>query len=709
MKYFFRILFAFICLSGLTLAGKQTEAKHGILDLSRHSFINAGSINLSGEWEFYWGNLINESSFANKTIKPDGYIVLPNAWDGFPLKSGPAPAYGIATHRLKVIIQNNNQRLALKIPHIFSSYKLFINGELLSSNGTVSANPDKYVPQTLPRMVSFLPRSDTLNIILQAVNYTFSKGGAVAGIKLGSEKEISSQRTRNLALDLFVFGALFITGIYHFLLYLLRKKDISTLLFSFFCLAQSFRSIALGETFFIEIFPYFPFEWHVKLLFGSFFISGGFFIRFLYHLFPAYFSEKLTRYYMYLSYLAIGLLLPPIFPGYFDGIVNSIYQIITIGIILYITYKLFYVAIKKNEGGLIALIGLIVLVIAGLNDILYDNQIINTGYIAPLGLLIFIFSQSALLAAKFSKAFSNVENLTVELTETNITFRKFVPEEFLNLLNKVNIRNIKRGDQIERSMAILFADIRSFTFLSEGMNPEENFNFINSYLDRMAPIIRHNHGFIDKFIGDGIMALFPVSVDDAVRTSIAMQEEIKNFNSFRAKIGQKEINVGIGLHFGSMMLGVIGESERLEGTVISDTVNVASHVENLTKYFGNKIIITENVLNEINDKSSIKYRNIGKVLFKRKQTPVSIYEIYSCCSDEQIQNIDKTKDLFESAVLQYHNNELEEAVKSFEKIIEINPDDKPAQKFIDDIKTQLSNSNSLLNPLQPGILKSFKG
>jgi len=297
---------------------------------------------------------------------------------------------------------------------------------------------------------------------------------------------------------------------------------------------------------------------------------------------------------------------------------------------------------------------------------------------SPYGLIIFIFSQSALLALKFSKAFTNVENLTFELTETNITFRKFVPEEFLKLLDKDNITKIARGEQLERSMSIMFADIRSFTELSETMKPQENFNFINSYLDRMAPIIRHNNGFIDKFIGDAIMALFPKSADDAVRTALEMQEEIKNFNSFRMRLDLKPISIGIGIHYGSMMLGVIGEAERLEGTVISDTVNVAAHIENLTKVLGNKIIVTQNIIDNMTDKSSIDYRFVGNVLVKKKKVAVSIYEIYSCYDNDLLELIDKTKTEFESAVIHYNAKKYVESVELFSKVLAKNPNDTTA-------------------------------
>ena len=651
------------------------EASKGVLNLSGYSLSSGSTISLNGEWEFYWKELLTISDFKNQRIKHDAYIELPNLWDNIKTSDIETEPFGYATHRLVVILNNHNIELGLKIPHTFSSYRLYVDDELVSSNGKVADDKEKYIPQTLPKTVRFHPKSDTINIILQVANFSFFKGGAPATIVLGSEENITSLRTRTLALDLFVFGALLITGIYHFVLYILRRKDISTFYFSLFCLFLSFRTIALGETFFIELFPSISFDIHVKLLFASFFLGAVSFIRFLYTLFPSDFSDRFTKIYIYIGIVTTGLLILPL---YLCGYVNIVFQIITAVYIVYITYKLVYITVKKNEGGLVALIGLIVMVIAGVNDILYDNQIINTGYYSPYGLLIFIFSQSALLALKFSKAFTHVENLTFELTATNITFRKFVPEEFLKLLNRENFTKIERGEQIERSMSIMFADIRSFTELSETMEPQDNFNFINSYLDRMAPIIRHNNGFIDKYIGDAIMALFPSTADDAVKTALEMQEEMKNFNSFRKKLDLEPINIGIGMHFGSMMLGVIGESERLEGTVISDTVNVASHVENLTKVFGNKIIITQSILDNLSEPSSISYRYIGNVFVKKKKVPVSIYEIYSCCDSELMEIIDKTKDDFESAVHLYNDKKYTEAVEKFNNVITQNPKDVAA-------------------------------
>ena len=173
------------------------------------------------------------------------------------------------------------------------------------------------------------------------------------------------------------------------------------------------------------------------------------------------------------------------------------------------------------------------------------------------------------------------------------SYARFVPKQFLTNLGKTSILDVKLGDQISKEMTVMFSDIRSFTDLSEKMTPEENFNFINSYLSRMSPIIQNHHGYIDKFMGDGIMALFDGMPDNALNAAIAMQKHIVVYNLHRDSQGYEPIRIGIGMHTGRLMLGAIGGIERMEGTVISDSVNLGSRIEGLTKIYGIKIAISE--------------------------------------------------------------------------------------------------------------------
>ena len=184
------------------------------------------------------------------------------------------------------------------------------------------------------------------------------------------------------------------------------------------------------------------------------------------------------------------------------------------------------------------------------------------------------------------KLFELNQNLEKSLdAESELTdaYGRFVPHQFLNLLGYESIIDVNLGDQVQQEMSVLFADIRDFTTLSETMTPQENFNFINAYLSRMEPAITSNNGFIDKYIGDAIMALFSDFADDAVKAGIAMLNILTNYNEDRQRVGYIPIQIGIGINSGSLMLGTVGGKSRMDSTVISDAVNLASHIEGLTK------------------------------------------------------------------------------------------------------------------------------
>jgi class 3 adenylate cyclase/HAMP domain-containing protein len=267
----------------------------------------------------------------------------------------------------------------------------------------------------------------------------------------------------------------------------------------------------------------------------------------------------------------------------------------------------------------------------------------------------------------------------VKLTES---YSYFVPKEFLEFLEKESIIDIKLGDNVQKEMTVLFSDIRSFTMLSEKMSPQENFNFLNSCLSRIGPVVRNNGGFIDKYIGDAIMALFPGSAEDALHAAIAMQNVIRTYNKHRMSTGYEPIDIGVGIHTGVLMLGTIGEERRMEGTVISDAVNLASRLEGLTKLYGASIIISGNTSNSLKNRSDFRSRYLGRVQVKGKKKWVDIFEILDGFSSELVNIKLTTKKEFERGVLLYQNSEFVEACESFDKVLEQNPDDRAASLYL---------------------------
>lgn len=278
------------------------------------------------------------------------------------------------------------------------------------------------------------------------------------------------------------------------------------------------------------------------------------------------------------------------------------------------------------------------------------------------------------------------------ISRVNAAFGRFVPKEFLSILGHENIVEVQLGEQIMRTMSILFSDIRSFTTLSEGMTPKDNFDFINSYLGRLGPVIRNHRGFIDKYIGDAIMALFPEKADDSVSAAIGMFEELKSYNARRKDLGRPPIKIGVGIHTGNLMLGTVGEAKRMEGTVISDSVNLASRLESLTKKFGVQAIISESTLQGLSDPSSIHSRFLGKVKVKGKTKWVPVYELLDGMEPGIVEKRLASRAVFEQGVQLFFAKHFADAAAYFEKAAQIDPGDIPAKLYLDKSQSQvLSN------------------
>ncbi|HTX03954.1 MAG TPA: adenylate/guanylate cyclase domain-containing protein [Candidatus Acidoferrales bacterium] len=257
-----------------------------------------------------------------------------------------------------------------------------------------------------------------------------------------------------------------------------------------------------------------------------------------------------------------------------------------------------------------------------------------------------------------------------ETRSLNIAYARFVPREFLELLGKADVREVRLGEAVQREMTVLFSDIRSFTTISERMTPRENFDFLNGYLERVGPIVRQYRGVIDKYIGDAIMGLFAGAADDALRCAIGLQREVAAIDVERVAAGLPPIAVGVGLHTGTLMLGTIGESERMDGTVIADAVNLASRVEGLTKNYGAAVLLTEQTRARLTDPSRYALRHLGRVAVKGKARGVGLYE--ACDADTPLARDAKLAALadFEAAVEALGAGRFEEAEGAFGRILE---------------------------------------
>jgi len=265
---------------------------------------------------------------------------------------------------------------------------------------------------------------------------------------------------------------------------------------------------------------------------------------------------------------------------------------------------------------------------------------------------------------------------------------RFVPTNFLKLLNKHNFNEMGIGDNIEKHLSILFLDIRGFTTLSEFLLPIEIFQFINEVMAYLEPVIIQNKGFIDKYIGDAIMALFPGEPDTVVRAGIQLLQAIEDYNHIRLEQHQMPIKIGIGINTGSVVIGTVGNNDRMDCTVIGDSVNIAARVEKLTKLTRCHLLISENTYNALVDPAQFNCRYLGRMPLPGKKLLLGIYENFDVDMNEVIDKKKMTKKEFNAAIKLLSQGAQAEALEKFEKIQTINPRDRACAYFIEKLKNE---------------------
>ncbi|MCA1371177.1 PAS domain S-box protein [Bradyrhizobium sp. BRP14] len=273
-------------------------------------------------------------------------------------------------------------------------------------------------------------------------------------------------------------------------------------------------------------------------------------------------------------------------------------------------------------------------------------------------------------------------NAHLELAKISDSYARFVPRQFLEQLGKERITDVALGDQVQRVMTVLFADIRDFTRLSEKMSPAQTFAFVNEYLGVTGPAIARHRGVIDKFVGDAVMALFPEHPEDAIAAALDMFQQLEIFNRARAERGEASIEIGIGIHTGVLMLGTIGAVDRMDTTVISDAVNLASRVENLTKTYHVPLIVTEATVRELRDEAFVSLRRIDRVLVQGKSQPVVLYEVMDVeTPDRRAAKVRSSTDL-EEGLARYEASDFKGAIAAFERTLAALPTDTVVQVLL---------------------------
>jgi two-component system sensor histidine kinase ChiS len=627
-----------------------------------------GALPLVGPWERFEGLLpeADLASIASKTVELPARAMSPG---------GGAP--GPATYRARVRIEGGaSSRLALYLPAFSGVTKVYVNGRLAYDKGRDPIAPPVFLFDAPDGEVSILLQIGAGEPGLEEASVF------PAFVALGDAQSVDRARMGHAFSTVILDGSFVLAGIFVLILYAFWKKNREFLAFAVFLLLAGLSKGFEGAWLFAG--P--AFELGKRSLELFYFvsidilsISACFFLR-------AVFADRVPRSLAipcYLVFAALGAL-ELAFPGYL-GIMGLAEQAICV---LFGLGAAILMAVFSARGEAKAR-WLLPAFLASPAAIVLRALGVGTPWNASLfdGFALAIFSCLALLllVKKVANSFESAEALSGYIDSVSKTVKNFIPTEFLENLDKSDLVDLRLGDHAKKEMTIFFSDIRAFTELSETLTVEENFAFINSYLSRVVPIIKENGGFVDKYIGDAIMALFagPRGADEAIRAAIAMQGKIVEYNGHRAKMGYRPISMGVGVHTGDLMLGVVGVSDRMENTVISDAVNLASRLQAITKAFNISLAISEQSFKELEDPGEYKYRFIGKVKVKGKAAPVSVFEIFDGLAPDLFERKMKANMFFEQGMLSYYQKDFAGAMYYFRQSLEIIPEDGASSFYLD--------------------------
>jgi len=600
------------------LVGAATYAegprKPGHLDLS--SWEGKDIVDLSGTWRFEWGG---DKAGTERNIQVPARLSSVTGSD-----------IGWGVYRLDIDLPAGIDRkleggLGIYLPPIDTSCLALWNGKLIWKSGIVSPDPSTAHPHRLAAVLPLVPLAGTNTLEISVANYSDIVGGITVAPVIGGLRTLLDRRSETRMKDFFLFGSLFVMGLYNLGLFAFRPSDRASLWFSILCLLLALRQIGLDDSFLFSTFP--SLSWELETQVSYFTFSGAVLCFALFLL--SLFREVSPRWFRPAAVVGAG--------GYTVAILllrASVYSRLLFVFEAYAAVLgcaavviLVRALRAKTAGSGLFLAGFVPLFGTMIHDILKTNLFLPTPYLAPAGLLIFVVFQSLSLMRKFTGALEVSEEHGRYMHKMNVALERFIPGEVLSFLGKGSIMEVELGDHSERRMTVLFADIRDFTSLSETMTPDENFRFINSYLERIGPVIRRHEGFVDKYIGDGIMALFPGSPSNAIAAALEIRGTLAIYNTDRAKLGYVPLRIGVGLHWGPLMLGTIGEDRRMDSTVISDTVNTASRLEGLTKKYGRDILVSGDTVDAAARERGADYafEFLGEELVKGKTKPVAVY------------------------------------------------------------------------------------
>ncbi|AOP32425.1 adenylate cyclase [Leptospira tipperaryensis] len=518
-----------------------------------------------------------------------------------------------------------------------------------------------------------------------------------SGYRIASFEQIYESTSEYF--EVFLYGIYFIFGIYHILFYVTRRQDLYYLYFGLFSFVSSIYFFASSNLIFqkfvnsnsnVDSSLFFRIEYSSLMLILPafyFFIQDYFYPKQKMGILPIVFTSVLLS-------LFIVVWSSPL--SWAHNALKAC-QILIIFFLFYILFFSIQTVRKKKHDSRKMLAGISACILFAVWDLL-DSMFKIIGLHYPffkIAYSLFIITIISILVSRYIQLYKDAQLLNKELSNQKDAFYRFVPADFIRILDKESPVSIAIGDSKEKSMTVLFSDIRDFTSFSESIKPSQTIAFLNSYLSEMEELVYQAAGFVDKYVGDAVLALFADyndrvdkenfnSADNAVDSAIQMISAVKSGKIQKRFSIPSEWNleIGIGINTGSLILGTVGSERRIDTTVVGDAVNLASRLQDLTSLYQSKILISHHTYLQLNRMSEAGIRMIDTVFVKGRNQPVDIYEVFEGDSEELREFKFKSKDMLSQGMSEYRAGKFSQASSIFKELYREEPRDNLSKIYL---------------------------
>ena len=640
VRHFFIILFIFSCIGSWAQISR-----------TKKSFVR-----LDGEWDLYFQkNPYQTFEAVDNGIPADYKSIVPGYWNKDiknAVESGklsePIDPKTYGCYRYVYTGLNPQEKYALLVQDApKTSCSIYVNRKIITFLGDPFAmlSEDYDVMSKIshssikPIYCEFYPDEEGhVEIVFFVSNYFYRKGGLCGTVLLGTANSLSQLNTSYLIFNTVILGCLIFICILNLVQFLINRNRIEYLYLGLLTLSFALRLFTYGYSTIGIVFPWIPPEVKVKIEYIALWLGPSVTLQMLFAMYPPRHKmvwEKILRYVILTLVTALGLT-SLVLPAVYSNQLVPALQIAMGVVSLYVVIVCITNILHHKRYSLLNFLSFFIIIIGALIDIAYTkNRTLMSLSMFPFFVIIYLTIQILLIGIIQNDLYKQMQKKTEELKLYNEAYLRFVPQEFLTLLNKESIIKTNLGDFSNIEMCIMFSKMTLDCIGHEG-DLQEHFVIFNEYLKRISPIITKHNGFVSKFLSGGFMALFPKSELDAVGAALEIKSCTQEMNQ-SSVCQEHKLHSWIGIHYGKMIIGTIGEENRLDDTVISDTVNTASRIESVCEKLKKTIIISHDLqcFAQKNVRIQLAQRGIPRftlnqleaIYVKGKEKPLQLYEV----------------------------------------------------------------------------------